>query len=51
MIFPTLVPIYVVIDSKIIILNCLTEKLLMQRIIDPKYQWTGPVGRITQGNY
>ncbi|XP_026558164.1 zona pellucida-binding protein 1-like [Pseudonaja textilis] len=43
-----IVPIYVVIDSKKIILNCLTEKLLMQRIIDPKYQWTGPRGQITE---
>ncbi|XP_025029310.1 zona pellucida-binding protein 1-like [Python bivittatus] len=42
------VPVYVVIDSKKIILNCLTEKLLMQRIIDPKYQWTGPIGQITK---
>ncbi|XP_038626223.1 uncharacterized protein LOC119948806 [Tachyglossus aculeatus] len=37
----------VLIHSKELILKCLTEKLKGQRMLDPKYQWTGPVGLIT----
>uniref|UniRef100_A0A8C0HJ45 Zona-pellucida-binding protein 1/2 N-terminal domain-containing protein n=1 Tax=Chelonoidis abingdonii TaxID=106734 RepID=A0A8C0HJ45_CHEAB len=46
-----LFPVYVLINSKDLILKCLTQKLLKQRIIDPKYQWIGPIGLITKGNY
>ncbi|XP_043364485.1 uncharacterized protein LOC119850904 isoform X4 [Dermochelys coriacea] len=42
------VPVYVLINSKDLILKCLTQKLLKQRIIDPKYQWVGPIGLITK---
>uniref|UniRef100_A0A674J2P2 Ig-like domain-containing protein n=2 Tax=Terrapene triunguis TaxID=2587831 RepID=A0A674J2P2_9SAUR len=42
------VPVYVLINSKDLILKCLTQKLLKQRIIDPKYQWIGPIGLITK---
>ncbi|XP_025054086.1 zona pellucida-binding protein 1-like [Alligator sinensis] len=42
------VSVYVLINSKDLILKCLTKKLLMQRIIDPKYQWIGPMGLITK---
>ncbi|XP_077159838.1 zona pellucida-binding protein 2-like isoform X2 [Paroedura picta] len=42
------VPVYVLINSKAIILNCLSETLLMGRITDPKCQWTGPFGPITE---
>ncbi|XP_039383779.1 uncharacterized protein LOC120399517 isoform X7 [Mauremys reevesii] len=42
------VPVYVLITSKDLILKCLTQKLLKQRIIDPKYQWIGPIGLITK---
>uniref|UniRef100_A0A8C3F010 Tyrosine-protein kinase ephrin type A/B receptor-like domain-containing protein n=1 Tax=Chrysemys picta bellii TaxID=8478 RepID=A0A8C3F010_CHRPI len=45
------VPVYVLINSKDLILKCLTQKLLKQRIVDPKYQWIGPIGLITKGNY
>ncbi|XP_060103722.1 uncharacterized protein LOC132577949 [Heteronotia binoei] len=44
----TSVPAYVFINSKSIILNCLSETLLMRRITDPKCQWTGPLGPITE---
>ncbi|XP_053116098.1 zona pellucida-binding protein 2-like isoform X2 [Hemicordylus capensis] len=40
--------VYIPIYSNHLILNCLTEKLLMQRIFDPVYQWTGPLGQITK---
>ncbi|XP_043396278.1 zona pellucida-binding protein 1 isoform X2 [Chelonia mydas] len=42
------IPVYVLINSKDLILKCLTQKLLKQRIIDPKYQWVGPIGLITK---
>ncbi|XP_039766597.1 zona pellucida-binding protein 2-like [Ornithorhynchus anatinus] len=38
----------VLIHSKELILKCLTEKLMGQRMVDPKYRWTGPIGLITQ---
>ncbi|XP_062423955.1 zona pellucida-binding protein 1-like isoform X5 [Rhea pennata] len=42
------VPVYVSINSKGLILKCLTEKLLKQGINDPEYQWVGPTGLITK---
>ncbi|CAM5117475.1 unnamed protein product [Natator depressus] len=44
----SIIPVYVLINSKDLILKCLTQKLLKQRIIDPKYQWVGPIGLITK---
>ncbi|XP_025964383.1 zona pellucida-binding protein 1-like isoform X2 [Dromaius novaehollandiae] len=42
------VPVYVPINSKGLILKCLTEKLLKQGINHPEYQWVGPMGLITK---
>ncbi|XP_053219400.1 uncharacterized protein LOC128400831 isoform X3 [Podarcis raffonei] len=42
------VPAYILIYSNSLILNCLTEKLLVEGIIDPKYVWSGPRGQITR---
>ncbi|KAJ7313672.1 hypothetical protein JRQ81_005268 [Phrynocephalus forsythii] len=43
--------VYVPIYSKNVVLNCLTERLLMQKITDPKYQWIGPLGSITEESH
>ncbi|XP_066485294.1 zona pellucida-binding protein 2-like [Tiliqua scincoides] len=43
------VGVYILIYSNNLILHCLTKKLLRQRIFDPIYQWTGPLGQITKG--
>ncbi|XP_077773766.1 uncharacterized protein LOC114581908 isoform X1 [Podarcis muralis] len=42
------VPAYILIYSNSLILNCLTEKLLIEGIMDPKYVWSGPRGQITR---
>nr|XP_008111179.1 PREDICTED: zona pellucida-binding protein 1 isoform X3 [Anolis carolinensis] len=44
------VPVYVLIDSHNLVLTCLTEKLLMEGITDPKYLWMGPLGLIARGS-
>nr|XP_033790735.1 zona pellucida-binding protein 2-like isoform X2 [Geotrypetes seraphini] len=42
------VPVFVLVNSKNIILRCMTQKMAVQGIIGQRYTWSGPIGIINK---